>query len=40
MDALLTLNIFAASLPLAWGGLALCAGLVAWPWLRVGERKH
>lgn len=39
-DALLTLNVFSGSLPLALGTLALCAGLMVWPWLRVGGRSR
>jgi hypothetical protein len=38
MDALLTLNVFSGSLPLALATVVLCGGLVVWPWLRAGER--
>lgn len=40
MDALLTLNVFSGSLPLALGGLALCGGLLAWPWLSTDGRSR
>ena len=33
MDALLTLNIFAVSLPAALAGAALFVGVLAWPLL-------
>ena len=33
MDALLTLNVFALSLPAAWLGAALFGGLIALPLL-------
>jgi hypothetical protein len=36
MHALLTLNVFSASLPLALGAFLACGGLIVWPWLRAG----
>lgn len=38
MDALLTLNVFSGSLPFALCTVLVCAGLMVWPWLRVGGR--
>ena len=39
MDALLILNVFSGSLPLALGTVVLCGGLIVWPGLRGGKRS-